>query len=99
MAWGAAVDRHESDRQRHRAVFKFLDTTKDRGAEEEESASVDATTVQNGSEGEDEEYDDDDDEYYEEEYDNSMSGDYEVELPQGEAVTFLLRFLSFYLLL
>lgn len=86
MAWGAAVDRHESDRQKHRAVFKFLDTTKDRGAEEE-SASVDATTVQNDSEGEDEEYDD---EYYEEEYDNSMSGDYEIELPQGEAVTFVI---------
>lgn len=86
MAWGAAVERHESDRQRHIAVFKFLDTTKDRRAEEE-SRSVDATTVQNGSDGEDEEYDD---EYYEEEYDDSMSGDYEIELPQGRAVKFFL---------
>ncbi|XP_070818027.1 heparin-binding EGF-like growth factor a [Chaetodon trifascialis] len=77
MASGAAVDRYESDRQRHRAVFKLLDTTKDRGAEEE-SVSVGATTVEYGQE-EEEDYDD---EYYEDEYEDGMSGDYELELPQ-----------------
>lgn len=87
MASGAAVDRHESDRQRHRAVFKFLDTTKD-GRTEEESVSVGATTVEYGQEGEEEEYDD---EYYEEEYDDGMSGDYELELPKGKAVCHFLR--------
>ncbi len=79
---GAAVDRYESDKQRHRAVFKFLDTTKDRRAEEE-SRGVAATTVYD-QEGEDEEYDED---YYEgEEYDDGMSGDYELELPKGKRV-------------
>ncbi|XP_051276760.1 heparin-binding EGF-like growth factor a isoform X1 [Dicentrarchus labrax] len=77
MASGAAVDRYESDRQRHRAVFKFLDTTKDRTAEEE-SISVGATTVEYGQEGE-EEGEDYDDEYYE---DDGMSGDSELEVPQ-----------------
>ena len=87
MACGAAVDRLESDRQRHRAVFKFLDTTEDRGAEEE-SRSMGATTVQysqDGEDGEEEEYYED---YYDEEYEDSMSGDQEEELPQGE-VAFL----------
>ncbi len=78
LASGAAVDRYESDR--HRAVFEFLDTTKDRRAEEE-SRSVSATTVEYDQEGEEEEYDN---EYYEDEYEDGMSGDYEVELPQGE---------------
>lgn len=79
MVCGAAVDRHENDRQRHRAVFKFLDTTKDRRSEEE-SRSVTATTVDYGQDGEDvEEYNDD---YYEE-YEDGMSGDYEIELPRG----------------
>ncbi|XP_068596484.1 heparin-binding EGF-like growth factor a [Brachionichthys hirsutus] len=78
MAGGAAVDRHETDRQRQRAVFKFLDTTKDRRAEEE-SRSVSVTTEEYGREGEEEEYDD---EYYEDEYEDGMSGDYELELPQ-----------------
>ncbi|TNM98784.1 hypothetical protein fugu_013348 [Takifugu bimaculatus] len=77
MVCGAAVDRHENDRQRHSAVFKFLDTTKDRRAEEE-SRSVSATTVEYSQDGKDEEYDDD---YYEE-YEDSLSGDYEMELPQ-----------------
>lgn len=83
MVCGAAVDRHENDRQRQRAVFKFLDTTKDRRTEEE-SRSVSATTVDYSQDGEDEEeYDDD---YYEE-YEDGMSGDYEVGLPQGTADT------------
>lgn len=83
MVCGAAVDRHEDDRQRQRAVFKFVDTTKDR-RQEEESRSVSATTVEYSQDGEDEEeYDDD---YYEE-YNNGMSGDYEVELPRGTAET------------
>lgn len=81
MACGAAVDRHENDRQRNRAVFKFLDTTKDRRTEEE-SKGLTAPTADYGRDGEDgEEYDDD---YYEE-YEDGMSGDYEVELPQGTA--------------
>ncbi|TMS17614.1 heparin-binding EGF-like growth factor a isoform X1 [Larimichthys crocea] len=78
MACGAAVDRHESDRQRHRAVFKFLDTTKDRRAEEE-SRSISATTAEYGHTGEAEDYDD---EYYDDEYEDGMSGDYEIEVPQ-----------------
>lgn len=79
MVCGAAVDRHENDRQRHRAVFKFLDTTKERRSEEE-SRSVSATPVDYGQDGEDEEeYNDD---YYEE-YEDGMSGDYEIELPRG----------------
>lgn len=92
MASGAAVDRHESDRQRHRAVFKFLDTTKDRGAEEE-SRSISATTVEYGHNGEAEDYDD---EYYDDEYEDGMSGDYEIEFPHGNADKFriFLRLLS-----
>lgn len=86
MACGAAVDRHESDRQRHRAVFKFLDTTKDRRAEEE-SRSISATTAEYGHTGEAEDYDD---EYYDDEYEDGMSGDYEIEVPQGKAVKFII---------
>lgn len=82
MVCGAAVDRHENDRQRHRAVFKFLDLTKDRRPEEE-SRSVSATTVEYSQDAEDEEYGDD---YYEE-YEDGMSGDYEIELPQGTTET------------
>ncbi|XP_044062225.1 heparin-binding EGF-like growth factor a isoform X2 [Siniperca chuatsi] len=78
LASGAAVDRYESDRQRHTAVINFLDTTKDRRVEEE-SRSVDATTVEYGQEGE-EEYNDE--YYFEDEYEDGMSGDYEVERPQ-----------------
>ncbi|XP_070769698.1 heparin-binding EGF-like growth factor a isoform X2 [Enoplosus armatus] len=74
LASGAAVDRYESDRQRHTAVINFLDTTKDRRVEEV------STTVEYGQEGEEEEYDDE--YYYEDEYEDGMSGDYEVELPQ-----------------
>ncbi|KAM8733112.1 heparin-binding EGF-like growth factor a [Acanthopagrus schlegelii] len=76
MASGAAVDRYESDRQRHRAVFKFLDTTRDKRAEEESRTSITATTAGYSQEDEDEYYD----EYYVDEYDDGMSGDYE--LPQ-----------------
>lgn len=81
MVRGAAVDRHENDRQKHRAVFKFLDTTKDRRPEEE-SRSVSATTVAYTQDGEDEGEDD----YYEE-YEDGMSGDYEMELPRGTTET------------
>lgn len=77
LASGAAVDRYESDR--HRAVFEFLDTTKDRRAEEESRIVGATTTVEYDQEGEEEEYDN---EYYEDEYEDGMSGDYEVELPQ-----------------
>lgn len=81
LVCGAAVDRHENDRQRQRAVFKFLDTTEDRRPEEE-SRSVSATTVEYSQDGEDEEeYDDD---YYED-YEDGLSGDYEMELPRGTA--------------
>ncbi|KAM3612353.1 uncharacterized protein V6R79_007258 [Siganus canaliculatus] len=76
-ASGAPVDRYESDGQQHSAVYKFLDTTKDRKAEEE-SRDMSATTVDYGQGGEEEDYD----EYYEEEYEDSMSGDYELDLPQ-----------------
>lgn len=78
MVCGAAVDRHEDDRQRHRAVFKFVDTTKDKRAEEESRALI-AATVEYGQEGEEEEYDY---EYYE----DGMSGDYETQFPQGMGV-------------
>ncbi|XP_054453219.1 heparin-binding EGF-like growth factor a isoform X1 [Anoplopoma fimbria] len=75
-ASGAAVDRYESDRQRHTAVIN-LDTTRNRRVEDEESRSVGATTAENGQEGVEEEYGD----YYYEEYEDGMSGDY-VELPR-----------------
>lgn len=91
MACGAAVDRLESDRQRHRAVFKFLDTTKDRGAEEE-SRSMGTTTVQYSQDGEEEGEEEYYEEYYDEEYEDSMSGDQEEELPQGEETEFLFEF-------
>lgn len=82
MVCGAAVDRHENDRQR--AVFKFLDTTRDRRPEEEERRSVSATTAEYSQDGEDErEYDED---YYDE-YEDGLSGDYEIELPRGTAET------------
>lgn len=84
LACGAAVDRHESDRQRHRAVFKFLDTTKDKRAEDD-SSIVAAPTVEYGQQGEEDEEEDYDEEYYEEEYDDGLSGDYEVELPRGKS--------------
>lgn len=82
LASGAAVDRYESDRQRHTAVINFLGTTKDKRVEDE-SRSVGAATVKYGQEGEEEEYD-----YYEDEdyYEDGMSGDYE---PRGKAVIFV----------
>lgn len=77
----AAVDRYESDRQRHTTVIN-LDTTKDRRMEEE-SRSVGVTTAEYGLEGEeDEDYGD----YYEDEYEDGMSGDYE-ELPRVAMVS------------
>lgn len=81
MACGAAVDRHESDRQRHTAVFKLQDTTKDRMAEED-GGVVAAVPV--GSLQQEEEEEDYQDEYSDEEYDDGLSGDYEIELPRGE---------------
>ncbi|XP_038555070.1 proheparin-binding EGF-like growth factor [Micropterus salmoides] len=80
MTSGAAVDRYESDRQQHTAVINFLDTTRGKRVVEEESRSVGATTVEYGQEGEEEEYNDE--YYYEDEYEDGMSGDYEVEMPQ-----------------
>ncbi|XP_040029834.1 heparin-binding EGF-like growth factor a [Gasterosteus aculeatus] len=65
QASGAAVDRYESDRQRHTAVIN-LDTTKNRRVEEESMA---ATTAQYGHEGVEEDY-------YEDEYEDALSGDY-----------------------
>eukprot|EP00064_Thunnus_orientalis_P012108 superscaffoldBa00001817_g12142 len=79
LASGAAVDRYESDRQRHTAVINFLDTTKDRRTEEESRGGVDVTTVEYDQEGE-EEYDD---EYYYYEYEDGMSGDTEMEMPRA----------------
>lgn len=76
---GAAVDRHEGDRQWHTSVFNLLDTTRDRRAEEERTG---ATTVQHGQEGKEEE-DDDGYDYYES--DDEMSGDYDMDLPRGKA--------------
>lgn len=80
LASGAAVDRYESDRQRHTAVIN-LDTTKNRRVEEE-SRSASATTAEYGQEGEEEEYED---YYYEDEYEDGLSGDY-VELPRSKGV-------------
>lgn len=79
MVGGAAVDRYESDAQRHRAVFKFLDTTKDQRADDE-GRNADATTAVYGQKVEEEDYYED--EYYDDEYEDGMSGDYEIELPQ-----------------
>ncbi|XP_034454778.1 heparin-binding EGF-like growth factor a [Hippoglossus hippoglossus] len=72
---GAAVDRYESDRQQH-TVINFMDTTKDRRAEGE---STSATTVEHGQGGE-EEYDDE--YYYEDEYEDGISGDYDMGVPR-----------------
>ncbi|CAN9514832.1 unnamed protein product [Ophioblennius macclurei] len=76
---GAAVDRYESDRQRHTSVINLLDTTADRRAEEE-NRNVGATTAEYGQEEED----DDEDEYYyyDDNYEDGLSGDYEMELPR-----------------
>ncbi len=96
LASGAAVDRYESDRQRHTAVINFLDTTKDRMVEEE-SRSAGATTVESSQEGEGEEEEEeeyDDEYYYVDEYEDGMSGDDELELPQGKGDKFVL-FLHF----
>lgn len=80
-ASGAAVDRYESDRQRHTAVINFLDTTRDRRTEDE-SRNVVATTLDYGQGGEEEDYYED---YYEEDYeDEDLSGDYDIEMPRGK---------------
>ncbi|XP_041653976.1 heparin-binding EGF-like growth factor a isoform X2 [Cheilinus undulatus] len=76
LASGAAVDRYESDRQRDITVINFLDTTKDKRIEEE---SRSATTMEKSQE---EEEDYDDEYYYGEEYEDGMSGDYGMDLPQ-----------------
>ncbi|XP_054890734.1 heparin-binding EGF-like growth factor a [Poeciliopsis prolifica] len=80
LASGAAVDRHEGDRQRHTSVFNLLDTTRDRRSEERTGA----TTVQRGPEGkeEEEEEEEDDGYYYDDESDYEMSGDYDMETPR-----------------
>lgn len=84
LASGAAVDRYESDRQRHTAVINFLGTTKDRRVEDE-SRSVGATTAKYVEEGE-EDYN-----YYEDEdyFEDDFSGDYE---PQGEAAIWVVSY-------
>lgn len=80
-ASGAAVDRYESDRQRHTAVINFLDTSRDRRTEDE-SRNVVATTLDYGQGGEEEDYYED---YYEEDYeDEDLSGDYDIEMPRGK---------------
>lgn len=73
LASGAAVDR-----ERHTSVFNFLDTTRDKRAEEER---IGATTVQGGQGDKEEEYDDDE-YYYDDEAEDEMSGDYDVDLPR-----------------
>ncbi|XP_061691887.1 heparin-binding EGF-like growth factor a isoform X1 [Syngnathoides biaculeatus] len=74
LVCGAAVDRYDADRQRHTTVVNFQDLSKDGRPEEESTGGVVA-------EEEDEEYDD---EYYldGEEYEDSTSGDDEVEVPR-----------------
>ncbi|XP_022051288.1 heparin-binding EGF-like growth factor a isoform X1 [Acanthochromis polyacanthus] len=80
LASGAAVDRYESDRQRHTSVINLLDTTKDWRVEEE-SRSVGATTAENGQQSEEDE-ENEDEYYYDDEYEDGMSGDYDLELPR-----------------
>lgn len=82
MACGAAVDRHESDRQRNTAVFKLQDTTKEIRAEEDGGVAAAAVLAQSPQQGEEEEGEDYHDEYSDEEYDDGLSGDYEIELPR-----------------
>lgn len=83
MACGAAVDRHESDRQRNTAVFKLQDTAKEIMAEEDGGVAA-AALAQSPQQGEEEEEEDYHDEYSDEEYDDGLSGDYEIELPRGK---------------
>lgn len=82
-ACGAAVDRHESDRQRNTAVFKLHDTTKDMRAEED-GAVAGAALEQSPQQGEEEEEGEDYHDEYSDEYDDGLSGDYEMELPRGK---------------
>lgn len=70
---GAAVDRSEGDRVRNTAVINLLATTRDRKTEE--SMSVGSPTVDYGQEEDDYEVED---EYYDEEYEDGLSGDYEM---------------------
>ncbi|XP_029971766.1 heparin-binding EGF-like growth factor a [Salarias fasciatus] len=74
LASGAAVDRYESNR--HTSVINLLGTTADRRAEEE-SGSVDATTAEYQEEEEGDEY-----YYYDDEYEDGLSGDYEMQMPR-----------------
>ncbi|KAF6731314.1 Proheparin-binding EGF-like growth factor [Oryzias melastigma] len=77
VASGAAVDRHENDRQQHTSVINLLGTT--RGMREEvKNWGVSATTAGNQEE---EEYDDDE-AYYDYLEEDEASGDYEVGLPR-----------------
>lgn len=69
---GAAVDRYEGDR-RSTAVINLIATTQDKKSEE--SMSVGETTVDYNQEEEDYE---DEEEYYVEEYEDGLSGDYEI---------------------
>nr|XP_057919889.1 heparin-binding EGF-like growth factor a isoform X2 [Doryrhamphus excisus] len=77
QAFGAAVDRYDNDRQQHTAVINFLDAGEAKRPEEE--LTGEATILE--EEEDDEEYGD---EYYYdgEDYDESISGDYEVEVPR-----------------
>lgn len=88
MASGAAVDRHENDRQQHTSVINLLGTT--RGMREEvKNWGVSATTAGNQEE---EEYDDDE-AYYDYLEEDEASGDYEVGLPRGKTL-FVISILS-----
>lgn len=79
LASGAAVDRHEGDRQQPTFIINLLDTTRDKRAEEDSRSNV-ATTAEYGQEGEEEEnYDE---YYYNDEYEDGMSGDSELDFPE-----------------
>lgn len=77
LASGAAVVR-----ERHTSVFNFLNTTRDKRAEEERKG---ATTVQDGQGAKEDEYDDE--YYYDDEAEDEMSGDYDMDLPRGKAAS------------
>ncbi|KAM6923706.1 heparin-binding EGF-like growth factor a [Xenentodon cancila] len=78
LASGAAVDRYESDRQRHTSVINLLGTTRNQRVEEEHRSGG-PTAVEYGHGGQEEEYDED---YYDVEYDDGLSGEYELEVPR-----------------
>ncbi|XP_061582193.1 heparin-binding EGF-like growth factor a [Cololabis saira] len=78
LASGAAVDRYESDRQRHTSVINLLGTT--RNQREEEDHRSGPTTVEYAHGGQEEDYDEE--YYYDAEYEDGLSGEYELELPR-----------------